>query len=606
MCASFADVNNDGLPDLVVTFWYPENKLYINETVKGHIRFRDATATTDIAFAPPAKSNAVAFADVNNDGFQDLFIANRNAPNKLYLNNGKGGFINRTSEYFPCENYLSNGAVFADFDLDGFVDLYLTNVGENVLYKNIGGKCFKIVTAQFGAELSGYCTGCAAGDVDNDGDQDLYVANYIEGNSMLFLNISEKKNFLKLKLHGVISNKDAIGAKIWLYKRSGPAKSLILSGFNEINGGSGYGSVSAKESIFGLLPHESSVVKVKFPSSPDTLVFCDLQPGTSLDIYELTGIKAFLMTLKLDTLRFFINQENQPEILKYSLIMLIMVWYNLRTRRNSRNIIIFRSISTIIIFIIFLIINHYFIFQWPALPFFNGPVVFLGLLAILHLFVDRILIKRLAQSEKVELREKLSRDLHDDLASTLGSISIYAETLKGMTEREQITEDFKILPGKITRLTQNALQSISDIIWMTSPRNDSLQSLISKTNNYIFEILNDNQIGFHSEMDIPDEAMILNEKLRNNIFLILKEAIHNIIRHSKARNVEFSAKYHDHFCSIILKDDGIGISGSEQNKKSLHGNGLLNMQRRGMESQLSLVIKTPADGGTEIMITFTI
>lgn len=168
MCASFADVNSDGLPDLCVSFWYPGNKLYFNESENGRIRFRDVSRLTDIAKAAPSKSNAVAFADVNNDGFTDLFIANRNTENKLYLNNGKGLFSDVTRNYFPPENYMSNGAVFADFDLDGFMDLYITNVGENVLYKNMKGFGFKEVTADFGAELSGYCTGCATGDIDNN------------------------------------------------------------------------------------------------------------------------------------------------------------------------------------------------------------------------------------------------------------------------------------------------------------------------------------------------------------------------------------------------------------------------------------------------------
>ena len=109
------------------------------------------------------------------------------------------------------------------------------------------------------------------------------------------------------------------------------------------------------------------------------------------------------------------------------------------------------------------------------------------------------------------MREKLSRDLHDDLASTLGSISIYAETLKGMDEPSQ--SDFKKLSVKIAGLTQSALQSISDIIWMTSPRNDSLQSLISKTSNYMLEILTDNHINFTSAIEIPDDPVILKEKI---------------------------------------------------------------------------------------------
>jgi signal transduction histidine kinase len=217
------------------------------------------------------------------------------------------------------------------------------------------------------------------------------------------------------------------------------------------------------------------------------------------------------------------------------------------------------------------------------------------------------LLRRLAQKEKLDLREKLSRDLHDDLASTLGSISIYAETLKGMNEPSK--SDFEKLSVKIAGLTQSALQSISDIIWMTSPRNDSLQSLISKTSNYMLEILTDNKINFLAEINIPDDPIILKENIRNDAFLILKEALNNTIRHSGADKVCFTAKVRDEFCTISLKDNGHGIA--QTNIKDLHGNGLLNMKKRAEESGISFSLHSSPltlhpSQGVEIILQFKI
>jgi signal transduction histidine kinase len=592
MCASFADVNNDGYPDLCASFWYPVNKLYFNETENGKIHFREVTQLTDLAGAAPAKSNAVVFADVNNDGFTDLFIANRNTENKLYLNDGKGLFKDKTHDYFQLENLMSNGAVFADFDLDGYQDLYITNVGENVLYRNIGGRSFTDVTALFGAELSGYCTGCAAGDVDNDGDPDLYVANYINGNSNLFLNNTEKKSFVKIKLRGIRSNKDAIGAKVWLYKVQGGIQQGFLAGYRELNGGSGYGSVSAKEMIFGVEQGADYYALIKFPSSPDILRIDHLVAGKTIEISEFTGFKAFYTESGNRVVRFFTNQEKQPEFLKYALIILLLFFYNLQLRKSTRNIALFRWLASGFIVTVFVFINQFFLFQWPSVSFFISPLIALGFLALLDLFIGRILLRRMAQKEKLDLREKLSRDLHDDLASTLGSISIYAETLKGMDEPSK--PDYQKLSVKIAGLTQSALQSISDIIWMTSPRNDSLQSLISKTSNYMLEILTDNNINFIAAIEIPDNPIILQEKIRNDAFLILKEGVHNIIRHSGAGNVEFRAELRENICTISLKDDGVGINDSRQVKKGSHGNGLVNMRRRAQESDITFSLQSSA------------
>jgi signal transduction histidine kinase len=204
----------------------------------------------------------------------------------------------------------------------------------------------------------------------------------------------------------------------------------------------------------------------------------------------------------------------------------------------------------------------------------------------------------------MKLREKISRDLHDDLASTLGSISIYTDTLKRM--EDPVQSEFKKLSAKIADLTQTALQSITDIIWMTSPRNDSLQGLLAKVNNLMYETLTDNGIEYHAEINAPDLLIVMPDELKNDTFLIIKEALHNIIRHAKAKSVSFIAEVGEHKCSISLVDDGIGFDEKIVQQNVSHGNGLINIKRRALESNIELSVISHPSKGTIIQLVFKI
>lgn len=609
MCASFADVNGDGLPDLAVSFWYPSDRIYLNETSNGVVRFRDITASTDLAKAPPSKSNGIVFADLDNDGNSDLYIARRNSENSLYLGDGKGHFTDHTADYFPRNVFLSNGVAVADFDLDGYKDIYLTNVGDNVLFRNLKGTSFVDETAEFGAEMSGYCTGSAVGDIDNDNDIDLYAANYVNGSSKLFLNINDEIASVKLVLRGIRSNRDAIGTKVWLYEKQTASFSTVLAGYWEVACGNGYGSTSSKEIIVPLDPGKQYLARIKFPSTADTLsidLSIDrLRPGDVLTITELTGF-AKMTTLSQKTLiRLFKDRENQLELLKHLVMVVVLIMYFLYQRRKGREAVLaYHRLSILLLLLIFVSVNSPLAYSSVPSYFYIAPAVTLVLLALSHFLIESVLLKQLSQREKLDLREKLARDLHDDLASTLGSIAIYSDTLNGVNDPARV--DFKKLTLKITDLTRSALQSITDIIWMTSPRNDSLQSLINKTATQILEVLTDNNILFVSRIDLPSDPIVLPERIRNNAYLILKEAVNNIIRHSMAQKVTFSVEIVNSHCHLELIDDGIGLAARSNRKQYSHGNGLVNMKHRAAESEIDLSVGSDTGKGTRVALSFRI
>ena len=188
---SFADYDNDGWKDLFVANWGMDN-LFHNEQGNG---FKDVTRQAGIL--DDRNSKSTSWGDYDNDGFLDLYIANWSCYPKcgrpmdgdsdhLYHNNGDGTFTDVTDLLGGGVNGAGFVASFTDYDNDGDVDIYLVNdefinpVG-NKLWRNDGpgcdGWCFAQVAKEANANAKVFGMGLAAGDYDNDGDMDYYYSN---------------------------------------------------------------------------------------------------------------------------------------------------------------------------------------------------------------------------------------------------------------------------------------------------------------------------------------------------------------------------------------------------------------------------------------------
>jgi hypothetical protein len=189
---SVVDYDNDGRPDI----FFADGRrcrLYRNDGgPPGSVHFTDVTAAAGLDGLDGA--NAGIFADVDNDGYKDLFVVRYCAPCKFFHNNGDGTFTDRTREMGLDLTAPCMAACFLDYDRDGFVDLYVgvygdafhdiprlpffaQNGGKNRLFRNVGGKRFEDVTDASGTGDTGWTLAVAAADLDNDGFPDLLVAN---------------------------------------------------------------------------------------------------------------------------------------------------------------------------------------------------------------------------------------------------------------------------------------------------------------------------------------------------------------------------------------------------------------------------------------------
>ncbi|NOY87524.1 MAG: CRTAC1 family protein [Deltaproteobacteria bacterium] len=204
--AAFADVDNDGYLDLYLADYGvgARNILYHNN---GDGTFSDVTEAAGVGDRSWSWSGV--FADVNGDGFQDLYVVNgrypAGEPNHLYVNNGDGTFRDVSREAGVADGNWGLGAAFADIDNDGDFDLFVSNyVGPNKMYLNDGTGHFTDVSESSGLADNGWGKGPSFGDVDNDGDMDLYegdckLANkmYLNNGKGVFTDIADEIPILK-------------------------------------------------------------------------------------------------------------------------------------------------------------------------------------------------------------------------------------------------------------------------------------------------------------------------------------------------------------------------------------------------------------------------
>jgi enediyne biosynthesis protein E4 len=211
LCA--ADVDGDGRPDLYFLTQLGTNQLWKN-VGKGH--FVDITADAGLSM-PDDIAVGCAFADIDNDGDPDLFVTTVRHGNKLFENLGNGKFRDITAEAGVAYSGHSSGAVFFDYDGDGLLDLFVTNVGvftsnargpggyyrglndallghlhpertePSILYHNLGGNRFEDVTQSVGLADQSWSGDATVIDVNDDGFPDLYVLD-MQGADHLWLN----------------------------------------------------------------------------------------------------------------------------------------------------------------------------------------------------------------------------------------------------------------------------------------------------------------------------------------------------------------------------------------------------------------------------------
>jgi signal transduction histidine kinase/ligand-binding sensor domain-containing protein len=232
---------------------------------------------------------------------------------------------------------------------------------------------------------------------------------------------------------------------------------------------------------------------------------------------------------------------------------------------------------------------------------------FMVLFSILILGITTFVVKRIQQvqyQERIRIIERefaiekerlrISKDMHDEVGASLTRISILSELAK---KQQNEPEKERQIINQISEISGDVVDEMSEIIWAMNPRNDTFDSFTSYIRQYASSYLE--SAGIKGVFSFPEQIPLqpMSSELRRNLFLTVKEALHNIVKHSGASTVHMSLNFDKQSLRIKIEDDGKGFDPA---KIRGWGNGLTNMRKRLEELEGTFEISPEEGKGTKV------
>jgi signal transduction histidine kinase/streptogramin lyase len=230
-----------------------------------------------------------------------------------------------------------------------------------------------------------------------------------------------------------------------------------------------------------------------------------------------------------------------------------------------------------------------------------GVLLAVALATAIYYSSTRHLRKRLSTLEKQKeinaVRNRIAQDIHDDIGSGLTKISIQSELAK--QHKSLSGSDYEDILSKIHKQSNELVTNLGEIVWTINPEYDKAESLEAYFRYYIHQYMDGTAVRSRFHFSGSSHDIVVNPDIKRNLFLMLKEALNNIVKHANASEavIDFIVKNNQY--RMTIKDNGTGM---DLTKNKRFGNGIANLEKRAKQIQADIQISSQKEKGTEIVV----
>jgi signal transduction histidine kinase/streptogramin lyase len=214
--------------------------------------------------------------------------------------------------------------------------------------------------------------------------------------------------------------------------------------------------------------------------------------------------------------------------------------------------------------------------------------------AVIVYRLHRYRILRVLELERV--RTRIATDLHDDIGSALSQIAVLTEVAQMRIGEDK--SDLKETLSRIGSVSRDLSESMSDIVWSVNPQRDRLSDLVQRMRRFSSDVFSRGSIDFRFRSSVPEQAVHLAADLRREVYLIFKEAVNNVVRHSNCTRAEISISIDNGCLELLVEDNGTGFC-----ERGIDmGNGLSSMRERARRMGAGFEISGLPGSGVRVVL----